>query len=92
MDLSLTTSKPSPLGQNAFRPSAKANLKELTSDKESWVEYLTVSYEDKPISQPMEFSRDNKKIYWIWGEGSDLGIPFVFFEMKSCRQPGGPRL
>lgn len=41
------------------------------------MEYVHVSQDDKPISQPMEFSRDNKKIFWIWGEGSDLGSHFL---------------
>ncbi|GMS87216.1 hypothetical protein PENTCL1PPCAC_9391, partial [Pristionchus entomophagus] len=56
-----------------FRVSPKANPKELTSDKDQWVEYIRVQPDDKPITAPIGFDKTNEKIYWIWGEGSDLG-------------------
>ena len=33
-----------------YRPSAKANPKKLTSDKDQWVEYLRVSPDDRPLT------------------------------------------
>ncbi|KAF8358257.1 dpf-6, partial [Pristionchus pacificus] len=56
-----------------FRVSSKANPKELTSDKDQWVEYIRVQPDDKPITAPIGFDKTNEKIYWIWGDGSDLG-------------------
>lgn len=56
-----------------YRPSDKANSKMLTSDKDDWVEYLKISSDDKPITMPIAFTADNKRVYWQWGQHSDLG-------------------
>ncbi|KAE9550696.1 hypothetical protein FO519_006097 [Halicephalobus sp. NKZ332] len=56
-----------------YHPSSKADSRKLTSDKDLWIEYLRVSPEDRPLTMPIAFSEDNKKIYWQWGAGSDMG-------------------
>uniref|UniRef100_A0A7E4WBH5 Prolyl endopeptidase n=1 Tax=Panagrellus redivivus TaxID=6233 RepID=A0A7E4WBH5_PANRE len=56
-----------------LRPSNKANLRQLTSDKDLWVEYIRVSPEDRPLTMPVAFNADNSRVYWQWGEGTDLG-------------------
>ncbi|TKR78291.1 hypothetical protein L596_019121 [Steinernema carpocapsae] len=56
-----------------YRPSPKANPKKLTSRKDDWVEYLRVSAEDAPLTDPIAFTADNQRVYWKWGIGSDLG-------------------
>ncbi|KAK0415114.1 hypothetical protein QR680_011778 [Steinernema hermaphroditum] len=56
-----------------YKPSPKANPKKLTSGKEDWVEYMRVSSEDAPLTDPIAFSADNEKVYWKWGLDSDLG-------------------
>uniref|UniRef100_A0A914DNA8 Uncharacterized protein n=1 Tax=Acrobeloides nanus TaxID=290746 RepID=A0A914DNA8_9BILA len=56
-----------------YSPSEKANSKKLTSDKEMWVEYLKVSADDRPLTMPIAFTADNKRVFWQWGAGTDLG-------------------
>uniref|UniRef100_A0AC35GFW9 Peptidase S9 prolyl oligopeptidase catalytic domain-containing protein n=1 Tax=Panagrolaimus sp. PS1159 TaxID=55785 RepID=A0AC35GFW9_9BILA len=56
-----------------LRPSSKANPRKLTSDKDTWVQYLKVSPEDRPLTIPIAFNANNKRIYWQWGAGTDLG-------------------
>uniref|UniRef100_A0A915ALI3 Peptidase S9 prolyl oligopeptidase catalytic domain-containing protein n=1 Tax=Parascaris univalens TaxID=6257 RepID=A0A915ALI3_PARUN len=53
--------------------SKKANRSSLTSDDENWTEYIRVSKEDYLITIPVGFTANNKRAYWIWAEGSDLG-------------------
>ncbi|KHN88848.1 Dipeptidyl peptidase family member 6 [Toxocara canis] len=56
-----------------YRLSETANPKNITTAASNWVEYVTVSPQDRPTTQPVDFTADNKRIYWLWGEGSDLG-------------------
>ncbi|CAD6188252.1 unnamed protein product [Caenorhabditis auriculariae] len=69
------------------RPSDKANLKSLTTDKSDWVEYMRVEHDDKPITMPITFDKTNKNMYWILGEGTDLGALVTFpFENPKTRE------
>ncbi|CAD5214390.1 unnamed protein product [Bursaphelenchus okinawaensis] len=56
-----------------FRPSERADLNKLTSDPDDWVSYLTVKSEDRPLTMPIAFSKDNKKSYWLTADNTDLG-------------------
>uniref|UniRef100_A0A1I7XH41 Peptidase_S9 domain-containing protein n=1 Tax=Heterorhabditis bacteriophora TaxID=37862 RepID=A0A1I7XH41_HETBA len=62
-----------------FRASPNANSELLTSDTSNWVEYLKVQPDDKPITIPVAFDKENKYMYWIWGdENIDLGMLVTF--------------
>ncbi|PAV62082.1 hypothetical protein WR25_07488 [Diploscapter pachys] len=56
-----------------YKLSPKANPKAITTDKEDWIEYLTVEVDDKPTTFPVSFDATNRNMYWLWGEGTDLG-------------------
>uniref|UniRef100_A0A915AHG3 Prolyl endopeptidase n=1 Tax=Parascaris univalens TaxID=6257 RepID=A0A915AHG3_PARUN len=56
-----------------YRLSENANSKNLSTAYSDWTEYLTVLPQDRPTTEPVAFTADNKRIYWLWGEGSDLG-------------------
>lgn len=45
----------------------------LTSDAENWILYMRVSGEDRPLTKPIGFTKDNQQIYWKMGQNSDLG-------------------
>uniref|UniRef100_A0A8L8JTC0 Peptidase_S9 domain-containing protein n=1 Tax=Heligmosomoides polygyrus TaxID=6339 RepID=A0A8L8JTC0_HELPZ len=48
----------------------------LTSDSNDWEEYLLVQPEDTAITPA--FDKSNQNVFWIWGEGSDLGALVTF--------------
>ncbi|KAI1707818.1 prolyl oligopeptidase family domain-containing protein [Ditylenchus destructor] len=56
-----------------YRVSDTAEPQKLTSDTNNWVEYLRVPPEDRALTTPISFTADNKRIYWQWGAGTDLG-------------------
>ncbi|CAJ0580830.1 unnamed protein product, partial [Mesorhabditis spiculigera] len=48
-------------------------LDPITTDEAYWQDYLRVAPDDKPLSMPIGFDKSNEIMFWIWGEGSDLG-------------------
>lgn len=83
-------------GKIIYRPSDRANVKNLTSSTSDWTVYTTVSPEDYQLTAPIFFSSDNSQIYWIWGPDSDLGkkqhvlhivVIWQLEPIKSCTCP-----
>lgn len=58
-----------------YRPADDADPRNLTSEPYDWVEYYRVPPEDRAsmLPQPIGFTDDNQRIYWLWAAGSDLG-------------------
>lgn len=56
-----------------YRPSERADYNKLTSEPKNWVSYMTVKAEDRSLTVPIAFTKDNKEIYWLMGQNSNLG-------------------
>uniref|UniRef100_A0A8R1E3D8 Peptidase_S9 domain-containing protein n=1 Tax=Caenorhabditis japonica TaxID=281687 RepID=A0A8R1E3D8_CAEJA len=59
-----------------YRP--RGNQQAQSTDAVEWDEYLRIQHDDKPITLPLTFDKSNNFMYWIMGEGSDLGNLVVF--------------
>ncbi|CAI2349135.1 unnamed protein product [Caenorhabditis sp. 36 PRJEB53466] len=58
-----------------------------STDPSQWVEYLRIQHDDKAITLPLTFDKSSNFMYWIMGEGSDLGNLVVFpFEDPTQRE------
>ncbi|KHJ88698.1 member 6 family protein, dipeptidyl peptidase family, partial [Oesophagostomum dentatum] len=60
------------------RPPHLPNQIPLTSGESEWEKYIIVQPEDRAITTFVSFDKSNQYMYWIWGEGSDLGALVVF--------------
>ncbi|KAK6053569.1 hypothetical protein COOONC_08926 [Cooperia oncophora] len=69
-------------------PSSKAKSSLLTSDKAGWEQYVQVKPDDTSITQPVDFDKSNRNMYWLWSdEQSDLGSLVMFpFEAVDQRK------
>ncbi|CCD63441.1 Dipeptidyl peptidase family member 6 [Caenorhabditis elegans] len=59
-----------------YRP--RSNEGARTTEQNTWVEYLRIQHDDKAITMPITFDKSNNFMYWIMGDGSDLGNLVVF--------------
>ncbi|CAL2038290.1 unnamed protein product [Caenorhabditis brenneri] len=57
---------------------SKSNGPVKSTDPADWVEYLRIQHDDKAITLPLTFDKSDNFMYWIMGEGSDLGNLVVF--------------
>ncbi|KAI6187832.1 Dipeptidyl peptidase family member 6 [Aphelenchoides besseyi] len=55
-----------------YRPSERADLNKLTSDPDNWIPYMTVKSEDRALTTPIAFTKDNRQMYMLLAK-DDLG-------------------
>ncbi|CAB3403385.1 unnamed protein product [Caenorhabditis bovis] len=65
-------------GQLVYYKLVNQHIRPLTTDAIHWEKYVEVAPDDKPITTPISFDRTNRFMFWILGEGSDLGNLVVF--------------